>query len=49
MSRGHAFLAGLALLVLASFWSLDLQWAQFFSVDAARSMGRFVGEFFRPI
>jgi phosphonate transport system permease protein len=35
-------------LVIASFWSLDLQWAQFFSGDAARSMGRFVGEFFPP-
>jgi phosphonate transport system permease protein len=40
-------LAGLAL-VVASFWSLDLQWAQFFSLDAARSMGRFVAEFFPP-
>ena len=39
---------GLLLLVLASFWSLDLQWAQFLSMDAARSMGRFVGEFFPP-
>ncbi len=42
------FVAALALLVGASFWSLDLQWAQFFSADAARSMGRFVGEFFPP-
>ena len=42
------FLAGLAVLVVASFWSLDLQWAQFLSLDAARSMGRFVGEFFPP-
>ncbi|TDP61381.1 phosphonate ABC transporter, permease protein PhnE [Roseateles toxinivorans] len=48
MSRSGVFLAGLAVLVFASFWSLDLQWAQFFSVDAARSMGRFVGEFFPP-
>jgi len=39
---------GILLLVVASFWSLDLQWAQFFSWDAARSMGRFVGEFFPP-
>ena len=38
----------LAVLVALSFWSLDLQWAAFFSVDAARSMGRFVGEFFPP-
>ncbi len=39
--------AGLAL-VLASFWTLDLQWAQFLSLDAVRSMGRFVAEFFPP-
>ncbi|WP_310567641.1 phosphonate ABC transporter, permease protein PhnE [Hydrogenophaga sp.] len=42
------FVAGLIALVVASFWSLDLQWAQFFSADAAASMGRFVGEFFPP-
>lgn len=42
------FTAGLLVLVVASFWSLDLQWAQFFSLDAARSMGRFLGEFFPP-
>jgi phosphonate transport system permease protein len=42
------FTAGLGALVVASFWSLDLQWAQFFSTDAARSMARFLGEFFPP-
>lgn len=42
------FLAGLLLLIVASFWSLDLQWAQFFSGEAARSMGRFLAEFFPP-
>ena len=42
------FTAGLLVLVVASFWSLDLQWAQFLSADAAASMGRFVGEFFPP-
>jgi phosphonate transport system permease protein len=42
------FTAGLGVLVVASFWSLDLQWAQFFSMDAARSMARFAGEFFPP-
>ena len=42
------FMASVGVLVVASFWSLDLQWAQFFSLDAARSMGRFVGEFFPP-
>jgi phosphonate transport system permease protein len=35
-------------LVVASFWTLDLQWAQFLSADAARSMARFVGEFVPP-
>jgi phosphonate transport system permease protein len=35
-------------LVVASFWSLDMPWGEFFSMDAARSMGRFVGEFFPP-
>lgn len=39
---------GVCGLVVASFWSLDLQWAQFFSADAARSMGRFAAEFFPP-
>lgn len=39
---------GLGALVVASFWSLDLQWAQFFSNEALRSMGRFIGEFFPP-
>lgn len=42
------FSLGLLVLVIASFWSLDLQWAQFFSREAAASMGRFVGEFFPP-
>jgi len=40
--------AGLGWLVAASFATLDLQWAQFLSLDAARSMGRFVAEFFPP-
>ncbi|XVJ69074.1 MAG: phosphonate ABC transporter, permease protein PhnE [Rhizobacter sp.] len=34
--------------IAASFWSLDLQWAQFLSLDALRSMGRFLAEFFPP-
>ncbi len=42
------FTAGIVALVLASFWSLDLQWAAFFSGEAVRSMARFVGEFFPP-
>jgi phosphonate transport system permease protein len=40
--------AGVLALIVASFWSLNLQWAQFFSLEAARSMGRFLGEFFPP-
>ena len=43
-----AFGLGLLALVVASFWTLDLQWAQFLSTDAMRSMGRFIGEFFPP-
>lgn len=46
--RACWFSVGLLALVVASFWSLDLQWAQFVSIDAARSMARFLGEFFPP-
>ncbi len=42
------FTAAVLLLVGASFWSLNLQWAQFFSLAAAQSMGRFLAEFFPP-
>jgi phosphonate transport system permease protein len=42
------FVVGLLVLVVASFWSLDLQWGQFFSLEAAQSMGRFLAEFFPP-
>jgi phosphonate transport system permease protein len=38
----------MALLVAASFWSLDLQWRALFSAEAAASMARFLGEFFPP-
>jgi phosphonate transport system permease protein len=48
MNSGRAFVIAIGALVVASFATLDLQWAQFFSADAARSMGRFVGEFFPP-
>ena len=40
-------LAALAL-VVASFVSLDLQWAQFFSTQALARMGRFLGELLSP-
>lgn len=42
------FSAGLMVLVVLSFWSLDLKWSQFFSREAAVSMGRFLAEFFPP-
>jgi phosphonate transport system permease protein len=42
------FSVGVLALVIASFWSLDLQWAQFLSLEALRSMGRFGAEFFPP-
>ncbi len=42
------FSAGLVVLVVLSFWSLDLKWSQFLSREAAVSMGRFLAEFFPP-
>ena len=42
------FVFGLVCLTFASFWTLDLKWAQFFSVDAARRMGKFIGEMLVP-
>ena len=39
---------GLVLLVAASFWTLELKWAQFFSADAMRRMGRFIAELLNP-
>ena len=42
------FSAAVVALVLASFWTLNLQWGQFLSLDALRSMGRFLAEFFPP-
>ena len=42
------FVVLLALLVVLSFWSLDLQWAQFFSRDAMARMGRFTAELLTP-
>ncbi len=42
------FSLALLALVAASFWSLDLQWAAFFSLEALRSMARFGAEFWPP-
>jgi phosphonate transport system permease protein len=41
-------LVGLVTLVLLSFWTLDLRWAQFLSLSALSSMGRFMAELTRP-
>ena len=38
------FAIGAAAFIIASFASLDLQWARFFSADAVRRMGRFIAE-----
>jgi len=46
--RACWFTVGLLLLVMASFVSLELDWAAFASMEAARGMGRFVAEFFPP-
>ena len=46
--RGYGLAVGLLALVVASFWSLDLQWGQFLSVDALRKMGAFLGELLVP-
>ncbi len=40
--------AGVALLVVASFWSLGLKWGEFLAPDAVARMGRFLTEFFPP-
>jgi phosphonate transport system permease protein len=42
------FVAGLLVLIMLSFWSLDLQWGQFFSADAASKMSKFIGELMHP-
>ncbi len=46
--RACWLVAGLLVLVVASFWSLDLQWAKFFSQDALARMGRFLAELLQP-
>lgn len=43
-----AVLLGLLAMVIASFLSLDLQWAAFLGADALASMGRFALGFFPP-
>jgi phosphonate transport system permease protein len=42
------FMLGVVLLIGTSFWTLDLQWAQFLSPTALHKMGKFVGELLQP-
>lgn len=42
------FVAAMLLLVALSFWSLDLKWAQFLSLDAFARMGKFLRELLQP-
>jgi phosphonate transport system permease protein len=46
--RACWFLVAALALVVASFWTLDLQWARFLSMDALRRMGRFAAELLSP-
>ena len=46
--RACWFVAAALAVVVASFWSLDLQWARFLSFDALARMGRFVTELLSP-
>ena len=46
--RACWFLAGIGMLVVASFWSLDLQWGKFLSPGALGKMGHFLGELLPP-
>jgi len=39
---------GMIVLVVLSFWSLDLQWVKFFSSEAMARMGHFVAELLSP-
>jgi phosphonate transport system permease protein len=46
--RACWFTLALVLLSVASFWSLDLQWAKFLSPDAFGRMAKFIGELLVP-
>lgn len=46
--RACWMVAAMAALVVASFWSLELQWARFFSIESLARMGRFAGELATP-
>ncbi|WPB55182.1 phosphonate ABC transporter, permease protein PhnE [Xylophilus sp. GOD-11R] len=47
-AKAWGFGVGVAVLIVASFRELDLQWAAFLSPGALAAMGRFLGEFFPP-
>lgn len=42
------WIVAIAALTAASFWSLNLQWANFFSADSMRRMSKFLGELLAP-
>jgi phosphonate transport system permease protein len=42
------FTLGVLLLVVASFWTLDLKWGELFSAESVTSTQRFLAEFFPP-
>ncbi len=46
--RACWYTSAILVLIVTSFWSLNLDWTAFFSRDAIRSMGAFVREFFPP-
>ena len=46
--RACWYVAGMLLLVVLSFWTLDLQWASFLAPDALGKMARFLGELLPP-
>lgn len=46
--RACWFVAAALALVVASFWSLDLQWARFLSTESMARMGRFIAELLAP-
>ena len=52
MQRGRCkacwVMAGIVSVIVASFWSLNLKWAEFLTPEALATMGRFTASFFPP-
>jgi phosphonate transport system permease protein len=46
--RACWFVFGLVLLTIASFWTLELEWAKFLSAESMGRMAKFVGELTEP-